>query len=77
MPQQSFAENKLASLARRFREQAGKSRAQAARDMNVSQTSVFHAEESPEQGMTKLRVRMIQAYSPFKVIGPVFSLKRK
>jgi DNA-binding XRE family transcriptional regulator len=77
MPRQSFAENKLAALARRFREQAGKTRAQAARDMKVSQTSVFHAEESPKQGMTKLRVRMIQAYSPFMVDGPVFFLKRK
>lgn len=77
MSQQSFAETKLAALASRFREGAGKSRAQAARDMKVSQTSIFHAEESPEQGLTKLRMRMIEAYSPFKVIGPVFLLKRK
>jgi hypothetical protein len=77
MPQQLLAEEELAAVAKRFREQAGVSRAHAARDMKVSQTSIFHAEESPEQGLTKLRARMIEAYSPFKVVGPVFNLKRK
>jgi len=64
-------------MARRFREEAGKTRAQAARDMNVAQTSIFHAEESPQKSLAKLRMQMIDAYSPFKVIGPVFLLKRK
>ena len=77
MPKTSFAEKELAALAKRFRKQAGKTRAQAARDMEVSQTSIFNAEETPEQGLTKLRVRMIEAYSPFKVVGPVFHLERK
>ena len=77
MSRQSFAETKLAALAKRFREEAGTTRAQAARDMKVSQTSIFHAEESPDQGLTKLRVRMIETYSTFNVIGPVFFLKRK
>ena len=70
-------ENGLAALARRFRKKAGVKRAQAARDMDVSQTSIFNAEESPEQGLQKLRVRMIEKYSPFKVTGPVFHLERK
>ena len=77
MSHQSFAETKLAALAKRCREEAGKTRAQAARDMKVSQTSIFHAEESPDQGLTKLRMRMIETYSTFNVIGPVFFLKRK
>ncbi len=71
---QSVSEKKLAGLAKRFREKAGKSRAEAARDMRVSQTSIFQAEEMPEQGLTKLRKRMIETYSPFKVVGPVFLL---
>ena len=45
--------------------------------MKVSQTSIFHAEESPEQALFKLRKRMIAAYSPFKVIGPMFYLEKK
>ena len=77
MPKTSLAEKDLVALAKRFRKQAGKTRAQAARDMAVSQTSIFSAEETPEQGLTKLRVRMIETYSPFKVVGPVFHLKKK
>ena len=70
-------ENDLVVLAKAFRRKAGKTRAQAARDMKVSQTSIFHAEESPEQGLIKLRVRMIEAYSKFKVRGPVYFLEDK
>jgi len=77
MPKTSFVESDLAALTKRFRKQACKTRAQAARDMEVSQTSIFHAEESPEQGLIKLRTRMIEAYSAFRVIGPVYVLKRK
>lgn len=74
---QSVSEKDLAGLARRFRKQAGKSRAQAAREMKVSQTSIFQAEEIPEQGLLRLRVRMIEKYSPYKVKGPVFVLENK
>ena len=70
-------ENDLAVLAKTFRRQAGRTRAQAARDMKVSQTSIFQAEEKPEQALVKLRMRMIEAYSPFTVAGPAFFLKRK
>jgi len=70
-------EIELAALAQKYREAAGKRRADAARDMKVSQTSIFHAEESPGQSYTSLRIRMIEAYSPFKVVGPVFYLKGK
>lgn len=77
MPKSSITESDLVRLAKRFRKQAGKSRAEAAREMKVSQTSIFHAEESPEQALFKLRKRMIAAYSPFKVIGPMFYLEKK
>jgi len=74
---QPLAENHLIALAKRFRKQAGKTRAQAAREMRVAQTSIFNAEESPGQSLLKLRTRMIAAYSPFKVVGPVFYLEKK
>ena len=77
LKEQSVSEKDLARLARRFRKQAGKTRAQAAREMDVSQTSIFQAEEKPEQGLLKLRLRMIEAYSPFTVTGPVYFLKAK
>ena len=70
-------ENDLALMAKTFRRKAGRTRAQAAREMEVSQTSIFHAEESPDQGLVKLRMRMIEAYSEFTVRGPVFLLEKK
>jgi DNA-binding XRE family transcriptional regulator len=73
----AFREKDLVAFAKRFRKQAGIRRAQAARDMKVSQTSIFNAEESPEQGLVKLRIRMIEAYSPYKVKGPMFFLEKK
>jgi DNA-binding XRE family transcriptional regulator len=72
-----MCENDLAVLAKKFRTKAAKTRAQAARDMKVSQTSIFHAEESPDEGLIKLRMRMIEAYSKFKVRGPVYLLEEK
>jgi len=69
-----FRETDLARLAKRFRKQAGKNRAQAGRDLGVSQTSIFQAEEIPGQSLLKLRIRMIEMYSRFKVIGGLFSL---
>ena len=72
----SMEEGDLAVNAKMFRRRAGKTRAQAARDMEVSQTSIFHAEESPELPMIKLRRRMIEAYSQFKVTGPKYFLEK-
>jgi len=70
-------ERELAAIAKRFRKEAGKSRAQAGREMRVSRPSIFHAEEKPAQSLLKLRIRMIEAYSPFKVEGAYFFLKTK
>ena len=77
MRKKSLTETNLARLAKRFREQAGKSRAQAAREMKVAQASIFRAEENPEESLVKLRIRMIEAYSPYRVAGPVFFLEKK
>jgi DNA-binding XRE family transcriptional regulator len=78
MPQeQLLTEQNLAAFAKRFRKQAGKSRAEAGRDLDVSHVSIHRAEENPEESLLKLRIRMIEAYSPFKVIGPVFYLEKK
>ena len=70
-------EKDLAFMAKNFRQKAGITRARAARDMKVSQTSIFHAEESPDQGLIKLRIRMIEKYSEFSARGPVYLLEKK
>ena len=67
----------MGRFAKNFRENAGKTRAQAAREMEVAQTSIFQAEEMPEQALLKLRLRMIEAYSPFKISGPIYCLELK
>ena len=71
-----WAEDELAELAKHFRKQAGKKRAQAAREMCVSQTSIFHAEESPALSLLKLRARMIEAYSPYRVESRILLVKK-
>jgi DNA-binding XRE family transcriptional regulator len=70
-------EKDLTALARHFRKQAGKTRAEAGRDMGVSHVSIHRAEENPEESLFKLRTRMIEAYSPYKVRGPTFFLENK
>ena len=78
MPQkQLLTEKDLAALAKQFRLQASKSRSEAGRDMGVSHVSIHRAEENPEESLIKLRMRMIEAYSPFNVMGPVFYLEKK
>jgi DNA-binding XRE family transcriptional regulator len=73
---QWLTEKDLAALAKRFRKKAGKTRAQAARDLEVSQTSIFNAEETPGQSLLKLRMRMVETYSPYQVVSGIFILKK-
>ena len=71
------AEKELAAYAEKFRFAAGVTRAQAAREMEVKPPSLFHAEQSPTLPYKKLRVRMIETYSDYEVIGPVYLLRKK
>ncbi len=78
MPKKEFFEEKeIAALAKKIREAAGKNRAEAARELEVSRISVIHAEDFPEKSMFKLRKRIIEKYSPQKLIGPVYWLEKK
>ena len=65
----------LAALAKRCRIAAGKTRAQAARELDVSRPAIFHADEDPSQGMTLLRKRIIETYSKHRVSGPVYEVQ--
>ena len=77
MGEELIEENKLGAIARKFREDAGKSRAEAARELDVARPTIFQAEEEPEQGLTKLRKRIIEEYSDFEVTGPFYVLRKK
>ena len=75
--QKLLTEADLAALAKRFRTEAKKNRPQAAKELGVSHTTVFNAEESLNESLLKARMRMIEAYSPFTVDGPFYVLRRK
>ncbi|MDB6124319.1 MAG: hypothetical protein JWQ71_3312 [Pedosphaera sp.] len=72
-----FPESELAALAKEFRLKAGKTKDEAAVELGVGRPSVQLAEENPEQSLTKLRIRLIENYSPYKVVGPVYLLEKK
>lgn len=77
MAEEFIEEKNLGAIARKFREDAGKSRAETARELDVARPTIFQAEEEPEQGLTKLRKRIIEKYSEFEVAGPFYVLRKK
>ena len=78
MPDKKFvSEQDLADLAKRFRTAAGKNRAEAARELGVARPSLIHAEDFPEKSFFKLRCRIIQKYSDYEIVGPLYMLRRK
>jgi DNA-binding XRE family transcriptional regulator len=70
-------ERQLASLARKYRIRAGRNRAEAARELGVARQAIIYAEDQPKKSFTKLRRRLLEAYSPFRVRGPIFCLETK
>jgi DNA-binding XRE family transcriptional regulator len=65
------------ALAKQCRIKSGNNKVEAAALLGVSPPTVHLAEEDPKQSLTKLRCRMIEKFSSFKVIGPFFELRRK
>ncbi len=51
--------------------------ARAARELGVSKPAVVQAENNPEKSFFKLRKRIIEKYSPYKLVGPVYWLEEK
>jgi DNA-binding XRE family transcriptional regulator len=74
---QIVSEAELAALARKYRIDSGKNRAEAARELGVARPALVYAEDQPEKSFTKLRCRIIETYSPYHVKGPVFLLESK
>lgn len=72
-----FPESELAALAKKTRQAVGKRKVEVARELGVAPPSVFNAEERPDMGLHKLRIRIIETYSKYRVIGPVYFLERK
>jgi hypothetical protein len=76
MSPQYLHELQLAAFAKKIRIKAGKTPTEAARELKVSQPSIHNAEENPQKSYTKLRRRIIETYSDFKVSGPFYELSK-
>ncbi len=76
MSKKMFTEAELAALAKEFREKSGKRKADVARELKLGKPTIQQAEEYPEKSLTKVRKRIIEACSPYELVGPVFFLKR-
>jgi DNA-binding XRE family transcriptional regulator len=72
-----FREIELAALAKKFRQESGRRKADLARELGVTRATMQEAEEQPKSSLTKLRCRIIEACSQFEVRGPDFWLTRK
>lgn len=72
-----FSESDLATLAKKARQAAGKRKVDVARELDVASPAIFNAEEKPHMSLHKLRIRMIETYSKYKVVGPVYYLERR
>jgi DNA-binding XRE family transcriptional regulator len=77
MKERIVEETELMGLAKEFREASGKTRADAARELDVASPTIHQAEEKSGQSLNKLRIRMIEAYSNYEVTGPVYLLRKK
>ena len=69
--------SELPAIAKRSREASGKTQTEAAREFGVSGPTMFQAEEQPEKSLHKLRKQIIERYSEYEVIGPVYLLRKK
>lgn len=74
---QILTEAELAALAKKCRVAAGKNRAEAARELGVARPSLVQAEDCPERSFTRLRIRIIEQYSAYKIQGPLFRLAKE
>lgn len=65
-------EEGLSQLAKKAREDKGLTQALAAKILNVQQPTLAQAENNPKRKLTKLRIRIIQEFTGYKVEGPFF-----
>ena len=70
-------ESDLAALAKKFRKKSGKTKAALGRELGVTRATMQDAEERPAQSLAKLRIRIIESCSPYRITGPVYLLHKK
>ena len=68
-------EKELAKLAKAARKQARLSKAEVARQLDVTRGTIHQAEEYAEMSLTKLRIKIIEKCSPAKISGPFYQIE--
>ena len=68
-------EKELAKLAKEARKQAHLSKAEVARQLEVTRGTIHQAEEYAEMSLTKLRIKIIEKCSPAKISGPFYQIE--
>jgi DNA-binding XRE family transcriptional regulator len=69
-------EKELAKLAKAARKEVHLSKAEVARQLNVTRGTIHQAEEYADMSLTKLRIKIIEKCSPAKISGPLYQIKR-
>ncbi|MEI7730518.1 MAG: hypothetical protein WCO56_13155 [Verrucomicrobiota bacterium] len=70
-------EGELASLAKAARQHAHLSKAEIARQLNVTRGTIHQAEEYADMSLTKLRIKIIEKCSSSKISGPLYQIETK
>jgi DNA-binding XRE family transcriptional regulator len=68
-------ENELAKLAKRARKQACLSKAEVARQLDVTRGTIHQAEEYTDMSLTKLRIKIIEKCSAATIAGPFYQIE--
>jgi len=65
----------LAKLAKAARKRERLSKAEVARQLGVTRGTIHQAEEYADMSLTKLRIRMIEKYTPDRISGPLYQIR--
>lgn len=76
-PEQTVTPEALTVLAREAWQASGKTQTVAAEDFGVAQATFAQAVNDPKRNLTALRMRIIEAFTPYRVVGPEYRLVKK
>ena len=65
----------LAKLAKAARKRARLTKAEVARQLRVTRGTIHQAEEYADMSLTKLRIKMIEKYTPDRISGPLYQIE--
>jgi DNA-binding XRE family transcriptional regulator len=76
-PNRHYKPEELAEIVRAVRLKTGKTHAQIAAELGVAKSTVVQAEAEPNRSLSQIRRRIIETYSDWDVVGPVYVIKAR